>query len=152
MQVMVILHHEQPAVTMRLLTRAGAAQDPQGKRGVAELVAHLLDQGTTTRSAQQIAEQIDFIGGALGTGSGTDLTYVNAVVMKDSFAFGMDLLGDIVRNPAFSPEEIERQRERAISSLQVSDQDPTTSRRCCSIGSSTASIRTGCPAAARPRR
>ncbi len=50
MQVMVILHHEQPAVTMRLLTRAGAAQDPQNKRGVAELVAHLLDQGTTTRS------------------------------------------------------------------------------------------------------
>src|SRR4029078_5139879 len=124
MQVMVILHHEQPAVTMRLLTRAGAAQDPERKRGIAELVAHLLDQGTTTRSAQQIAEQIDFIGGAIGTGSGTDLTYVNAVVMKDSFAFGMDLIGDIVRNPAFSPEEIERQRERAISSLQVSDQDP----------------------------
>jgi len=83
MQVMVILHHEQPAVTMRLLARAGAAQDPEGKRGIAELVAHLLDQGTTTRSAQQIAEQIDFIGGAIGTGSGTDLTYVNAVVMKD---------------------------------------------------------------------
>ena len=67
---MAILHHEQPAVTMRLLTRAGAAQDPAGKRGVAELVSHLLDQGTATRSAQQIAEQIDFIGGALGTGSG----------------------------------------------------------------------------------
>ena len=43
MQVMVILHHEQPAVTMRLLARAGAAQDPEGKRGIAELVAHLLD-------------------------------------------------------------------------------------------------------------
>ena len=73
-----------------------------GKRGIAELVSHLLDQGTTTRSAQQIAEQIDFIGGALGTGSGTDLTYVNAVVMKDSFAFGMDLVADVARNPAFA--------------------------------------------------
>jgi zinc protease len=124
LQVMAILHHEQPAVTMRLLTRAGAAQDPEGKRGVAELVAHLLDQGTTTRSAQQIAEQIDFIGGALGTGSGTDLTYVNTVVMKDSFAFGMDLVADVARNPAFTPEEIERQRERAVSSLRVSDEDP----------------------------
>ena len=83
-----VLHHEQPAVTMRLLVRAGAAQDPEGKGGVADLVAKLLDQGTTTRSAQQIADQIDFIGGALGTGSGTDLTFVNAVVMKDSFAVG----------------------------------------------------------------
>jgi zinc protease len=124
MQVMAILHHEQPAVTMRLLTRAGAAQDPAEKRGVAELVAHLLDQGTTTRSSQQIAEQIDFIGGALGTGSGTDLTFVNAVVMKDSFGVAMDLIADLVRNPAFSPEEIERQRERTVSSLRVSDEDP----------------------------
>jgi len=124
MQVVVVLHHEQPAVTMRLLIRAGAAQDPERKGGVAELVSHLLDQGTTTRSAEQIAEQIDTIGGAMGTGSGTDLTYVNAVVMKDSFAIGMDLVADVARNPTFAPEEIERQRERQVSSLQVSDEDP----------------------------
>jgi zinc protease len=124
MQVVVVLHHEQPAVTMRLLIRAGAAQDPERKGGVSELVAHLLDQGTTTRSAEQIAEQIDTIGGAMGTGSGTDLTFVNAVVMKDSFAFGMELVSDVARNPTFAAEEIERQRERQISSLRVSDEDP----------------------------
>jgi zinc protease len=124
MQVVVVLHHEQPSVTMRLLIRAGAAQDPERKGGAAELVSHLLDQGTTTRSAEQIAEQIDTIGGAMGTGSGTDLTYVNAVVMKDSFAFAMDLVADVVRNPTFAPEEIERQRERQVSSLKVSDEDP----------------------------
>jgi zinc protease len=124
MQVVVVLHHEQPAVTMRLLIRAGAAQDPERKPGVAELVSHLLDQGTTTRNAEQIAEQIDTIGGALGTGSGTDLTYVNAIVMKDSFSFGMDLVADVARNPTFAPEEIERQRERQVSSLRVSDEDP----------------------------
>jgi zinc protease len=124
LQVVVVLHHEQPAVTMRLLIRAGAAQDPERKGGVAELVAHLLDQGTSTRSAEQIAEQIDTIGGAMGTGSGTDLTYVNAVVMKDSFAVGMDLVADVARNPTFAREEIERQRERQVSSLRVSDEDP----------------------------
>ena len=70
MQVMTVLHHEQPAVTMRLLVRAGAAQDPHGKDGVADLAAQLLDQGTTTRTAHQIADEIDFIGGAMGTGSG----------------------------------------------------------------------------------
>ena len=124
MQVVVVLHHEQPAVTMRLLIRAGAAQDPGRKGGVADLVARLLDQGTTTRNAEQIAEQIDTIGGAMGTGSGTDLTWVNAVVMKDSFAVGMDLVADVAHNPTFAPEEIERQRERQVSSLRVSDDDP----------------------------
>jgi zinc protease len=124
LQVVTVAHHEQPAVTMRMLVRVGAAQDPEGKGGLAELVAKLLDQGTTTRAAQQIADQIDSIGGAMGTGSGTDLTFVNAVVMKDSFALAMDLVADVIRNPAFSPEEIARQREQAMSSLRVSDEDP----------------------------
>ncbi len=124
LQVLTVLHHEQPAVTMRLLVRAGAAQDDPQKGGLAGLVANLLDQGTTTRSASQIADEIDSIGGAMGTGSGTDLTFVNAVVMKDSFGRAMELLADVVRNPAFSPDEIDRQKERALSSLQVSDLDP----------------------------
>jgi len=68
MQVITVLQHEQPAVTMRLLVRAGGANDPDKKRGVSYLVSNLLDQGTTTRTSQQIADQIDTIGGVLSTG------------------------------------------------------------------------------------
>ena len=124
MQVIAVLHHEQPAVSMRLLVRAGAMQDPPGKVGVANLAASLLDQGTTTKSAQQIADQIDFIGGSMGTGSGSDQTLVYVVVMKDSFNVGMDMLADVVRNPAFAPEEIDRQKQQVMSSLQVNREDP----------------------------
>ena len=124
MQVIIVLHHEQPAVSMRLLVRAGSVQDLPGKAGVANLAASLLDQGTTTKSAQQIADQIDFIGGALGSGSGSDLSFVNVIVMKDSFDVGMDLLADVARNPAFAPEEIERQKQQVISNLRVSQGDP----------------------------
>jgi zinc protease len=49
---------------------------------------------------------------------------VSVVVMRDSFQFGLQLLGDVVRNPAFSPEEIARQREQILSSMQVSYEDP----------------------------
>jgi zinc protease len=124
LQVVSVAHHEQPAVTMRMLVRAGAAQDPEGKAGLAELVSKLLDQGTTSWGAQQIADQIDSIGGVMGTGSRTDLTFVFTIVMKDSFAVAMELLADVIRNPAFAPEEIERQLEQATSALQVSDEDP----------------------------
>ncbi len=124
LQVVVVLHHEQPAVSVRLLVRAGAAQDPKGKGGVANLTASLLDQGTTTRSAQQIADQIDFIGGDLGTGAVTDLSFVNAIVMKDSFQVGMELVADVARNPSFAPEEIERQKDQVLSSLRVNADDP----------------------------
>lgn len=124
LQVVTVAHHEQPAVTMRMVVRAGSVQDLPGKAGVAMLTSALLDQGTTTKSAEQIADQIDFIGGALATGSGSDLSFVNVVVMKDSFDIAMELLSDVVRNPAFATEEIERQKQQMMSSLQVSAEDP----------------------------
>jgi len=124
MRVVAVLHHEQPAVSIRLLVGAGSAQDPKGKGGVANLMASLLDQGTTTRTAQQVADQIDFIGGDLGTGAATDLSFVNAIVMKDSFQTGMDLVADIARNPSFAPDEIARQKDQILSSLRVNSDDP----------------------------
>ena len=85
LQVVLVSQNEQPAVSVRMIVRAGAAQDPEGQAGLAMLTATLLDQGAGTRTAEQIADEIDFIGGVLGTGAGTDLSFVNAVVMKDSF-------------------------------------------------------------------
>ena len=70
LQVVAVLHHEQPVVSMRLLVRAGSASDPKGKLGLAQLVASLLDQGTTTKSAEEMNDAIDFIGGAMGAGAG----------------------------------------------------------------------------------
>ena len=124
LQVIAVSHHEQPAVSLRLLIRAGAAQDPPDKPGVAALAATLLDQGTTTKSAEQIATSIDSIGGAMGTGAGADLSFINAVVMKDSLNFALDLVSDVARNPAFAKEEIERQRQQSLSGMQVSYDDP----------------------------
>jgi zinc protease len=109
---------------VRLLVRAGAASDPKDKAGLATLAAALLDQGTATRNAAQIADQIDYIGGALATGAGTDLSFINAVVMKDSFDTALTLLSDVARNPAFAPDELDRQREQILSGLKVSYDDP----------------------------
>ena len=124
LQVVVVQHHEQPILTLRMLIRSGAASDPSQKQGVAVLTAALLDQGTATRSAEQIADTIDSIGGGLGTGAGTDLSYANILVMKDSLSLGFELLNDVVRNPAFKIDELERQRQQAISGLRVSYEDP----------------------------
>src|SRR5215467_6136666 len=120
LQVVAVLHHEQPMVSMRMIVRAGAALDPPGKAGLAELAASLLDQGTTTRTANEMNDLIDFIGGAMGAGAGTDLTFVNVVVMKDSFDTGLKMLSDMARQPGFDPAEIERQRQQMVSGLKVS--------------------------------
>ncbi len=124
LQVVAVLHHEQPVVSMRLLVRAGAALDPPAKAGLASFAASLLDQGTTEQSATEMNDLIDFIGGAMGAGAGADLSFANVVVMKDSFDAGLRLLSDMARRPAFAPGEIERQRQQQISALQVNEQDP----------------------------
>jgi zinc protease len=124
LQVIAVSHHEQPAVSLRLLIRAGGALDPEDKPGVAALAAAVLDQGTATRSAAQIATSIDSVGGVIGSGSGTDLSFIQSIVMKDSFNLALDLVSDLARNPAFAQAEIERQRQQMLAGLKVSYDDP----------------------------
>src|SRR5207247_4165157 len=115
LQVVAVLHHEQPLVDFRLLVGAGAAADPKDKLGLAHLEAALLDQGTTTKSAEELADAIDFIGGAMSAGAGTALTFAHVVVMKDSFETGMRMLSEIARHPGFAQGEIDRQRQQMLS-------------------------------------
>ncbi|HEY3149740.1 MAG TPA: pitrilysin family protein, partial [Dongiaceae bacterium] len=75
-------------------------------------------------SAQDQNDAVDFIGGAMGAGAGTDLTFCNMVVMKDSFDAGLRMLSEMARHPAFAPPEIERQRQQMLSGLRVSLEDP----------------------------
>ncbi|HWI19795.1 MAG TPA: insulinase family protein, partial [Vicinamibacterales bacterium] len=110
MQVVLVSQNEQPAISVRMIIRAGAAHDPKGKHGLAMMTATLLDQGAGSRTAAEIAEEIDFIGGALGTGAGTDLSFINAVVMNDSYHVALGLMSDIAMRPTFAQEEIDRQR------------------------------------------
>jgi zinc protease len=124
LQVIAVSHHEQPAVSLRLIVRAGGAQDPANKPGVAYVAASLLDQGTTTKNAEQIATTIDSIGGAIGAGATSDLSFINAAVMKDSLGLALDLVSDLARHPAFAPDEIDRQRQQILSGLKVSYDDP----------------------------
>jgi zinc protease len=124
LQLVVVRQDEQPVVSVRMLVRAGSSQDPSDKPGVAEMVATLLDQGTTTRSAAEIADTIDFMGGGLGTGAGTDLSFANTILLQSKLDEGLKLLADVIRRPSFAEEELERQREQLLSALKVSYQDP----------------------------
>jgi len=123
MRVVVVSHHEQPAISLRLLVAAGAAHDPADKPGVAAMTAGLLDQGTTSMRAQEIASAIESVGGGIGVGAGNDLTFVNAIALKNDFDLVIRLVSDIVRNATFDQEELDRVRPQLLSSMQVSYED-----------------------------
>lgn len=124
LRVVVVPHHEQPAVSVQLLVRAGSAYDPPGKAGVANMVAALLDQGTARRTARDIADEIDTIGGDLSVVAGTDVIFAKATVMRDNLGAALDLLSDICREPAFAADELTRQMQQLRSALHVSYDDP----------------------------
>ena len=106
-------HHEQPAVSMRLLVRAGARADPADKPGVAHARRRRCSirarrrsrrRRSTTRSTSSAARW--------APAPAPTLTYLNMVVMKDSFDAASDAVADMARQPAFAQDEIERQRQQ----------------------------------------
>ena len=123
LRVIFLPNHEQPVVSMTVMIRSGATAEPAEKAGLAEMTAGLVDQGTTTRSAQDIAEAIDATGGSLNASAGWDATSAGATVLADKVNVAAELLSDVLRNPVFKPEEVERARKQTLSGLQLSSSD-----------------------------
>ena len=82
LKVKLVEHHELPVVEIRLLLNSGAFVDPKGKAGTADFTADMLDEGTTTQNAFEIADAKDFIGARLNSGSGWDGSFVTISTLK----------------------------------------------------------------------
>jgi zinc protease len=120
LRVIFIASKAQPIVSMTLMLKTGASVEPDDRAGLAQMTAGLVDQGTATRSAQQIAEAIDGAGGSLGVSAGWDSTTASTTVLVNRAELAAELLADVVMNPKFADEEIARARTQTLSSLQVS--------------------------------
>ena len=88
LRVVVVNRAVTPLVSVALYLRAGAEADPAKLAGLTDLTAGLLDKGTTTRTAPQIAEAADALGGSLGTGASVDATQAAITVTTPTHSFG----------------------------------------------------------------
>lgn len=122
--VLVLEQHFLPIVEIHALIKAGSAQDPPEKAGLANLVASLLDEGTTTRTSKQLAEQIDFIGGTLEAKASEDFTTASIRVLKKDADLGFTLLADMLQRPAFHKQEFERIRTQLLGEMASDNDDP----------------------------
>ncbi len=112
-----------PLVSARLSFDAGT-RDDAGKPGLAQMTAGLLTQGTTTRAAPQIAAEIEGLGATVGAGAGVDFTNVFANAPANVFPQALALMADVVRNPTFAQEELDRLRDQALDGLRVQLSQP----------------------------
>jgi zinc protease len=116
--------NELPIVSMRLTVRSGAADDPKGKEGLATLAAELLTTGTATRTSQQIANEVDFVGGTLAASAGPDVTTVTSEFLEKDLAKQIELLADVTLNAAFTPAEVDRIRQQRLAELAALPENP----------------------------
>ncbi len=124
LQVVVVERHSLPLITLRLVVKSGAECDPVNLPGTAALVNGLLTEGTERRTARQVAEAIDSIGGVVDNDVDWDSSYLSLSVLADHTDLAFDLVSDMHIRTAFAPEEIERQRKQTLSGLEVAQDDP----------------------------
>ncbi len=120
LRVVVVQRSEMPLVSAQLLIKSGGEVDPADLSGAADMTGALLTRGTTTRSATQIAEAIEALGGSINSGARWDSSAVSTDVMSSRIGPAMEILADVVRNPAFKDEEIDRLRRQYLNNLKVS--------------------------------
>jgi zinc protease len=111
-----------PLVAAAVVLRTGSDANPLDKPGLANFTAAMLDEGTATRNALQIADQVAQLGGSLGTGSSMDATNVSGRSLSKNFGALLDLMADVTLNPSFPADEVERQRSQRVGQLaQIRD-------------------------------
>ena len=106
-----------PVVSASLVVRSGSDANPIEKPGLASFTAALLDQGTATRTAPQLADEIAQIGASLNTGTSRDASTISTGSLSRNFPAALSLLADVALRPSFPAEEVERVRARRLADL-----------------------------------
>ncbi|MGH9520332.1 MAG: M16 family metallopeptidase, partial [Terriglobales bacterium] len=120
LKVVVIEDHRFPLISIRMALRAGASRLTPETAGLASAEADLLTEGTATRTALQIAQAADALGGSLGAGAGSDFLNISADGLSSRAPEVFELLADVVLHPAFPEKEVDLEKANMLQSLIAS--------------------------------
>jgi zinc protease len=113
-----------PMVILNILLKSGAAADPTGKEGVANLTAELLTRGTKKHSAQALAEELDFLGASLGVDADLETTTITLTTLTKNLDAALALLAEVLLTPTFPDGEFQKKRTEVLGGLKSREEDP----------------------------
>jgi predicted Zn-dependent peptidase len=125
LKLMIVEQHELPLADFVLVIGSGGTMDPATKGGVANLTSSMLTEGTTSRSALEIADQVAFLGIGLNAGSSWDAATINLHTPTSELDSALALFSDVVLHPAFRTEDFERVRKNRLTALVQLKDRPT---------------------------
>ncbi|MBC8144752.1 MAG: insulinase family protein [bacterium] len=126
MHIYVVNRPELPKVSVSLRVRAGTMADPRGKEGLATLTTELLDDGTSTRKALDISDQLGDLGVYFGLYSNREYATATFEALERNVDNALAIVSDAVRNPSFATTEFEREKNRLLDVLAQQETDPGT--------------------------
>ena len=115
---------EAPLVSMKIMFDAGFASDYEQGHGRASFATNMLLEGTTTRSGNEISEQLELLGSLLSTNSNLDVTSLQLSTLKENLKPSIEIFSDVVRNPSFEPEKIDLLRSRLLARIEQEKNEP----------------------------
>ena len=119
MQVTLVQYGSIPKVAMQAVVRAGSINEKPQQRWISDMLANMLKEGTTTRSAEQIARESAEMGGSIFTSASNDSTTVGGEVLSEFDTRFVDLLSDVLLNPKFAADDLEKLRANRLRELAV---------------------------------
>ncbi len=113
-----------PLIDVFAIVKTGAAADPTGREGLASVTAGLLRKGTAERTAQQFADEFDFIGGGFQGAASSDFSFVEAEFLAKDMDRGFGLLFDALTHPTFPQAEVDKLLAQSLDGIRAAKEDP----------------------------
>ena len=123
-QLLVVENHEVPLVSLQLGLPRGAAHDPPGQEGLADLISRVMIRGTSTRELAQLASEVTALGGALSTEAWVDHSTLSLSVPSDRVDGALGLIADIVKGASFPDAQVEHERTRLLEAIEAAGAQP----------------------------
>jgi predicted Zn-dependent peptidase len=115
-----------PMVSFAAIVKAGSTADPVGQEGLASTTVGLLRKGSTKRSAQKFAEDLDFIGAGFSADASVDFTALSAECLTKDLDKGLDLLSDAILHPTFPQAEVDKLLSQGIDGVKAAKDEAQT--------------------------
>jgi predicted Zn-dependent peptidase len=112
------------SVSMGAWIGSGSRDEAAEVNGISHFVEHMVFKGTTTRSAQQIAREVDTIGGNLDAFTGKEMVCFNIKVLDENVPPALDVLADLVQHPTFTPDELAREQGVILEEIKMDEDNP----------------------------
>src|SRR5204863_8451950 len=107
--------------SLRVWVGSSSRDEEPDEHGISHLLEHMAFKGTTRRSARQIAEEIEAVGGDLNAGTRVETTAYYARVLKADVPLALDVLSDILSDPSFDPEEVQREQNVIVQEIGAAE-------------------------------